>query len=153
MGHLYIRPYNTSDTHPVEANVRYNNELYQAIRAGNHIFLRGQVGSTFDGEIVGLGDPAAQAEQAMQNVEQLLEEAGASLNDIVKMTVYVTDWVHREPVYRIIGQRLRGIRYCSTGVIVSGLARPEWVVEIDVQAVAPDSERQAQTSGRVRGRA
>lgn len=89
----------------------------------------------------------------MQNVEQLLEEAGASLNDIVKMTVYVTDWVHREPVYRIIGQRLRGIRYCSTGVIVSGLARPEWVVEIDVQAVAPDSERQAQTSGRVRGRA
>ena len=77
----------------------------------------------------------------------LFRSAGASLNDIVKMTVYVTDWVHREPVYRIIGQRLRGVRYCSTGVIVSGLARPEWVVEIDVQAVMSDTERQTKTSG------
>jgi enamine deaminase RidA (YjgF/YER057c/UK114 family) len=140
--HLVIRPYNTSNTHPEEPNVRYDNELCQAIRAGNHVFLRGQVGATFEGEIVGPRDPGAQTGQAMKNVEQLLEEAGASLKDIVKMTVYVTDWVHREPVYRVIGQRMRGVRYCSTGVTVAGLARPEWVVEIDVQAVTSDAQRQ-----------
>ena len=138
MSHQYIRPYNTKNTHPDEPNVHYDNELCMAIRAGNYIFMRGQVGATFGGEIVGLGDPAAQTEQAMNNVEQLLEEAGSGLKDIVKMTVYVTDWVHREPVYRVIGQRMRGIRYCSTGVTVAGLARPEWVVEIDVQAIVAD---------------
>ena len=78
MEHLVIRPYNTCDTHPEEPNVRYDNELCQAVRAGNHIFLRGQVGATFEGEIVGLGDPGAQTEQAMKNVEQLLEEAVTS---------------------------------------------------------------------------
>lgn len=138
MTHSIIRPYNTRDTHPDEPDVHYDNELCQAVRAGNLVFLRGQVGATFDGKIVGLGDPAAQADQAMRNVKQLLEEAGASLEDVVKMTVYVTDWVHRQPVYRAIGQWMRGVRYCSTGVIVSGLARPEWVVEIDAQAVIPD---------------
>jgi enamine deaminase RidA (YjgF/YER057c/UK114 family) len=141
-----IRPYNTRDTHPDEPNVRYDNELCQAIRAGNHVFLRGQVGATFAGEIVGLGDPAAQAEQAMRNVAQLLEEAGSSLKDVVQMTVYVTDWVHREPVYRVIGRWMRGIRYCSTGVTVAGLARPEWVVEIDAQAIVPEAD--AEGAGR-----
>ena len=135
MGHTIIRPYNTRDTHPNEPNVSYDNDLCQALRAGNHVFLRGQVGATFDGTIVGLGDAEAQADQAMANVKQLLEEAGASLADVVKMTVYVTDWVHREPVYRAIGRCMRGVHYCSTGITVAGLARPEWVVEIDVIAV------------------
>ena len=138
MAHTIIRPYNPRDTHPDEPNVRYDNDLCQAVRAGNHVYLRGQVGATLDGTIVGLGDAAAQADQAMRNVELLLGEAGAALADIVKMTVYVTDWVHREPVYRAIGQWLRGIHYCSTGVTVAGLARPEWVVEIDVVAVIPE---------------
>lgn len=137
MGHTIIRPYNTSDTHPDEPNVSYDNELCQAIRADNHVFLRGQVGATFDGCIVGLGDAARQADQAMRNVEVLLEEAGSTLAHIVKMTVFVTDWVHREPVYREIGKWMRGVRYCSTGVTVAGLARPEWVVEIDVHAIIP----------------
>ena len=109
MGHTIIRPYNTRDTHPDEPNVSYDNDLCQALRAGDHVFLRGQVGATFDGTIVGLGDAEAQADQAMANVKQLLEEAGASLADVVKMTVYVTDWVHREPVYRAIGRSMRGV--------------------------------------------
>lgn len=138
MDRRIIRPYNTKNTHPDEPNVHYDNELCQALRVGGHIFLRGQVGATFDGAIVGLGDAEAQAHQAMKNVKELLEEAGAGLAQVVKMTVYVTDWVHREPVYRAIGQCMRGVRYCSTGVIVAGLARPEWVVEIDIVAVATD---------------
>ena len=99
MAHTIVRPYNTRDTHPDEPNIRYDNDLCQALRAGNHVYLRGQVGATLDGTIVGLGDAEAQANQAMANVELLLGEAGAKLADIVKMTVYVTDWVHREPVY------------------------------------------------------
>ena len=137
MGHTIVRPYSTRDTHPDEPNIAYDNDLCQAIRAGNHVYLRGQVGATFEGEIVGLGDAAAQADQAMKNIQVLLEEAGSCLEHVVKMTVYVTDWVHREPVYRVIGTWMRGIRYCSTGVTVAGLARPEWVVEIDAYAVVP----------------
>ena len=143
MGHTIIRPYSTRDTHPDEPNVSYDNDLCQAIRADNHVFLRGQVGATFDGGIVGLGDPARQADQAMRNVRTLLEESGSRLEHVVKMTVYVTDWVHREPVYKVIGEWMRGIRYCSTGVIVAGLARPEWVVEIDAHAVIPRDEMPA----------
>lgn len=148
MGRRVIRPYNTKDTHPDEPNVRYDNDLCQAIRAGDHVFLRGQVGATFDGAIVGPGDAEAQANQAMANVKQLLEEAGAGLADVVKMTVYVTDWIHREPVYRAIGAWMRDIPYCSTGITVAGLARPEWVVEIDVQAVvAGDDGAEGTASG------
>lgn len=82
----------------------------------------------------------------MKNVELLLEEADSKLEHIFKMTVFVTDWVHREPVYRAIGEYMRGIRYCSTGVTVAGLARPEWVVEIDVHAVIPRDEMPACTT-------
>ena len=145
MGHAIIRPYNTRDTHPDEPDISYDNDLCQAIRADNHVFLRGQVGATFDGRIVGPGDPAGQADQAMRNVTMLLEESGSRLAHVVKMTVYVTDWVHREPVYKVIGEWMRGIRYCSTGVIVAGLARPEWVVEIDAHAVIPRDEMPAET--------
>ena len=76
----------------------------------------------------------------MQNIGQLLEEAGSKLAHIVKMTVYVTDWRYREEVYRVIGEVMKGIYYCSTGVTVIGLARPEFVVEIDAHAVIPDEE-------------
>lgn len=100
----------------------------------------GRVGATFDGEIIGLGNPALQSGQAMKNIKVLLEEAGSRLEHVVKMTIYVTDWVHREPIYRVIGEWMRGIRYCSTGITVADLARPEWVVEIDAYAVIPGDE-------------
>jgi enamine deaminase RidA (YjgF/YER057c/UK114 family) len=56
------------------------------------------------------------------------------------MTVYVADWAHREPVFRVIGQWMKGIHYCSTGVNVAGLAHSEWVVEIDAIAVDSDDD-------------
>ena len=77
--------------------------------------------------------------------KMLLEEAGSRLEHVVKMTVHVTDRVHREPVYRVSGKWMRGIRYCSTGATVAGLARPEWVVEIDACAVIPDEEPMAES--------
>jgi enamine deaminase RidA (YjgF/YER057c/UK114 family) len=136
VSHRRIRPFNTRDTYPEQ---QLDNDLAQAVVAGNMVFLRGQVGQDLDtGESVGIGDAAAQAEQAMANVEQLLGEAGARLEDICKLTIYLTDVRCREAAYRAIGRRLKGVHPVSTGVVVDALARPEWVVEVDVIAVIPD---------------
>jgi enamine deaminase RidA (YjgF/YER057c/UK114 family) len=137
MAHLRLRKFNTRDTYPEQ---KLDNDLCMVVRAGNHIFLRGQVGQDLDGNTVGVGDPAAQADQAMKNVKVLLEEAGAKLDHICKITVYITDRAYREPVYQTIGRHLRGVYPCSTGLIVNGLARPEWLMEIDVEAVIPEGE-------------
>jgi enamine deaminase RidA (YjgF/YER057c/UK114 family) len=106
-----------------------------AVRAGDRVYLRGQTGTTFDGDFTGLGDPAAQADQAMRNVKQLLEEAGAGLDDICKVTTYITDRAFREPVYQTIGRHLKGVHPVGTGLIVDGLAHTRLLVEIDVEAV------------------
>lgn len=133
--HTRIRKFNTRDTYPEQA---LDNDLCQAVRAGNTVYLRGQVGSDFDGTVIGEGDPAAQADQAMRNVEQLLDEAGARLEDIVRTVIYITDRRYREPVYRVIGRWLKGVYPVSTGLIVDALAKPEWLMEIEVTAVIPD---------------
>lgn len=139
MSHTRIRPFNTRDTYPDQ---RLDNDLCQAVVAGNTVYLRGQVGQDLDtAESVGIGDVEAQTEQAMANVAQLLEESGARLEHVVKLVVYLTDVRFREPVYRVVGRWLKGVHPVSTGVVVTALARPEWVVEIDVTAVIP-GERQ-----------
>lgn len=135
--HTRIRMFNTKETYP---NQSLDNDLCQAVRAGNTVYLRGQVGTDFEGNLVGLGDPRAQAEQAMRNVKQLLEEAGSDLSHIVKTTTYITDPRFREPVYRETGRWLEGVFPVSTGLVVAGLAQPEWLMEIDVIAVIPDEE-------------
>ena len=131
--HVRLRKFNTRDTY---TNQTLDNDMCQVVKAGNLIFLRGQVGSDFEGNVIGAGDPAAQTEQAMKNVKQLLEEAGSSLDEICKITVYITDRSYRESVYRVIGKWLKGVFPVSTGLIVQGLAKPEWVMEIDVIAVS-----------------
>lgn len=138
MPHERIRTFNTKDTYP---NQNLDNDLCQVVRAGNMVFLRGQVGSDFEGNIIGIGDPEAQTEQAMKNVKQLLEEAGSCLDHICKITVFLTDRGYREPVYRTLGKWLKGVFPVSTGVVVSGLAKPEWLTEIDVIAVIPEEEQ------------
>ena len=71
----------------------------------------------------------------MRNIETLLIEAGARLDEICKIVIYLTDIRYREPVYRVVGRWLRGVHPVSTGLVVSALARPEWLVEIDATAV------------------
>ena len=135
MSHRRIRPFNTRDTYPEQG---LDNDLCQAVVAGNTVFLRGQVGQDLEtSESVGIGDAAVQAERAMANVEVLLAEAGARLEDICTITIYLTDVRYREAVYRTVGGRLRGVYPVSTGLVVSALARPEWLVEIAVIAVIP----------------
>lgn len=129
-----IRKFNTKDTYP---NQTLDNDLCQAVIANGTIYLRGQVGTDFEGNLVGKGDARAQAKQAMQNVQTLLSECGASLKDIIKVTIYLVDPRFREPVYQEIGSWLKGVYPISTGVVVAGLAQPDWLMEIDVIAVQP----------------
>lgn len=136
MTHRRIRKFNTRDTYPEQ---KLDNDLCQAVVAGNIVFVRGQVGQDLDtSESVGRGDVTVQTERAMSNIKVLLEEAGSCLDDICKIVIYLVDARYREPVYRVVGKWLQGVYPVSTGVVVSALARPEWLVEIDVTAVIPE---------------
>lgn len=136
--HIRLRKFNTRDTYP-EQNL--DNDLCHAVIAkGSTVFVRGQVGQDLDTAVnVGVGDAAVQADQAMANIKQLLSEAGATLEHVCKVTIYLTDPRYREAVYRSVGRWLAGVYPVSTGIVVAGLARPEWLVEIDVIAVIPDA--------------
>ena len=139
MTHVRIRPFNTRETYPEQD---LDNDLCQAVVAGDTVYLRGQIGQDLDTrESVGVGDVEAQTERAMVNIALLLDEAGSELGDIVKVVVYLTDIRFREPVYRVMGRWLKGVHPVSTGLVVSALARPEWLVEIDATAVIPAERR------------
>jgi enamine deaminase RidA (YjgF/YER057c/UK114 family) len=137
MTHNRIRPFNTADTYPEQ---QLNNDLAQGVVArGTMVFLRGQCPQEIDGGAnIGVGDPEAQAHKVMQNIRQLLDEAGAEMQHLVKLVVYLTDVRHREPVYRVMGEYIRNVHPVCTGLVVVALARPEWLVEIDATAVIPD---------------
>jgi enamine deaminase RidA (YjgF/YER057c/UK114 family) len=137
MAHLRIRPFNTKQTYPEQ---KLDNDLSQAVVArGTLVFLRGQISQDLDTrESLHVGDPAAQAGKAMANVKMLLEEAGSALEHICRITIFLTDIRYREAVYVEMGKWLKGVHYVSTGLVVTALARPEWLVEIEVTAVIPD---------------
>ena len=137
MAHTRIRPFNTSDTYPEQ---RLDNDLCHAVVArGAMVILRGQCPQDLDtGQDIGSHDPAEQAHKVMQNISQLLEECGARMEHLCKVVVYLTDVRHREAVYRVMGEYIRGVHPVSTGVVVTALARPNWLVEIDATAVIPD---------------
>ena len=135
--HKRIRPFNTKETYP-EQDI--NNDLSQAVVArGTMVFLRGQVSQDLDNrESLHIGSATRQTEKTMQNIALLLEEAGTTLDSICRIVVYLTDIRYREAVYQEMGKWLKGVHPCSTGLVVPALARPEWVVEIEVTAVIPD---------------
>lgn len=135
--HRRHRPFNTRDTYPEQ---RLDNDLAQAVVArGTLVFLRGQCPQDLDSfRSIASHDPAEQTRKVMENIRQLLGEVGARMEHVVKVVVYITDVRHREAVYRTMGEYLRGVHPVSTGLVVTALARPEWLVEIDATAVIPD---------------
>lgn len=137
MVHTRIRPFNTRDTYPEQ---KLDNDLSQGVVArGTMVFLRGQVSQDLDTrESLHVGDARAQTAKSMENIKLLLEEAGSDMSHICRIVVYVTDVRYREAVYLEMGKWLKGVFPCSTGLVVPALARPEWVVEIEVTAVIPD---------------
>ena len=137
MTHKRIRKFNTKDTYP-EQNL--NNDLCHAVvtEGGKTVWMRGQCPQNLeDGVNINSNDPAAQTHKVMQNIKQLIEEAGGSMDHLVQIVVYITDINNREAIYRVIGEYTKGVYPVSTGLVVNRLARPEWLVEIDATAVIP----------------
>ena len=138
MVHERIRTFNTKDTYPEQ---KLDNDLAQAVvtRGGRTVWMRGQCPQNLDdAKTIDSHDPVEQTHKVMQNIRQLIEEAGGSMEHLVKVVVYITDVRHREAVYRTMGEYIRGVHPVSTGLVVQALARPEWLVEIDATAVIPD---------------
>lgn len=118
------------------ANAAYTQVV--AARGAEHVYIAGQVSLDAEGNVVGEGDLAAQTDQVMKNLGAALEAAGASFDDVVKITTYVVDY--RPELRRVIAEA-RG-RYlpagkppASTLVGVQALAGPEWLIEIEAIAV------------------
>jgi enamine deaminase RidA (YjgF/YER057c/UK114 family) len=137
MAHTRIRKFNTRETYPEQ---KLDNDLCQAVVArGTMIFLRGQCPQDLDtARNIESHDPVEQTHKVMQNIRQLIEEAGGEMQHLCKVVVYLTDVRHREAVYRTMGEYIRGVHPVSTGVVVTALARPDWLVEIDATAMIPD---------------
>ena len=138
MAHTRIRRFNTRETYPEQL---LDNDLCQAVvtQGGKTVWMRGQCPQNLDDAVnIDSHDPAEQTHKVMQNICQLIEEAGGKIEHLVKVVVYITDVRHRESVYRTIGEYIQGVHPVSTGLVVQALARPEWLVEIDATAVIPD---------------
>jgi enamine deaminase RidA (YjgF/YER057c/UK114 family) len=135
--HTRIRPFNTKDTYPEQ---KLDNDLCQAVVArGRMVFVRGQISQDLDTrESLHVGDATLQTRKAMANIKMLMEESGGQMEHICRVVVYLTDIRYRQDVYREMGQWLKGVFPVSTGLVVTALARPEWVVEIEATAVIPD---------------
>ena len=140
MAHHRIRKFNTGNTYP-EQNL--DNDLCQAVvtQGGKNVWMRGQCPQNLDdAKNIDSHDPAEQTHKVMQNIRQLVTEAGGEMAHVVKLVVYITDIRHREAVYRTMGEYIKGVHPVCTGLVVQALARPEWLVEIDATAVIPDEE-------------
>ena len=137
MTHRRIRKFNTKDTYPEQ---KLDNDLCQAVVArGRTVFVRGQISQDLDTrESLHVGDATLQTRKAMENIKMLMEEAGGNMEHICRVVVYLIDIRYRQDVYREMGRWLKGVFPVSTGLVVSALARPEWLVEIEATAVIPD---------------
>jgi len=137
--HQRLRPYHSSAARYGHQGQQLDCEFCMAVVAGDRVILRGQTGMGLDEVLYGAGDAKAQAEQAMDNVETLLAEAGAGLEDVAKATVYVTDRAYLAEVNAVVLLRLDGIAPAFTTVVVKGLASPELLMEVDIVAIKKGS--------------
>ena len=120
---------NPPGLHTPQAN--YNH----VARAGNTLYISGQVPIGPDGQVVGRGDAEAQAEQCWRNIETIVKHFGGTLANVEKVTTYITNWGFR-PLVAKPRDRLFGPPYpASTLVVISALASPDFLVEIEVIAV------------------
>ena len=103
-------------------------------RVGDTVYIAGQIALDRSGNLVGKGDIEAQAQQAFENLQAILKELGGSLNDIVKLTTYLTDRSQLEAFRRVRNRYLRDPFPPNTLLFISGLAQPDYLVEIEAVA-------------------
>jgi enamine deaminase RidA (YjgF/YER057c/UK114 family) len=139
--HERLRPYHSSQARYGHEGQKLDCKFCMAVKAGRRVILRGQTGVGLDEVMHGTGNAAAQAEQAMENVGQLLADAAATTADVVKATVYVTDRAFLEPVDAVVRAGLKGVQPAYTSVIMKGLASPELLMEVDITAVLPEGRQ------------
>jgi reactive intermediate/imine deaminase len=116
-----------------------------ALRCGNFVFVSGQVPIDRDGRTVGQGDVVAQGRQALENVRALVEAAGGALDDVCFLSIYVTDIRNYTPFGELRREYFREPFPASTVIGVTGLAEPDWLIEIEAIAYVPESARQRGT--------
>ena len=122
---------NISSGSPLEPVFGYS----RAVKVGDMIFVSGTTSVLPDGSVAGIGDAYLQSRTTLQKIEQALKEAGASMEDVVRTRIYLTDMRLLDEVGKAHAEYFSEIRPASTGVEVTALARPGMLVEIEADAV------------------